>query len=100
LSFIFLTGHPSDALPSRAILAYYEMANYKTIGGTDILARELQIDATGRFQQAKTGTLISNNIQLIVIPDKLVVYAKRTLSSIDTSYADTFLTIKGISVNF
>ena len=50
LTFTFLTGHPTDVLPSRNIIPYYEMPIYKTTGWTDILARKLQIDATGRFE--------------------------------------------------
>ena len=45
-------------------------------------------------------TQLSNNIQLSMIPDKLILYCKRTNAPIDTSYADTFLTITGATISF
>ena len=35
-----------------------------------------------------------------MILDKLILYCKRTNASIDTSYADAFLTITGVNINF
>ena len=51
LSFTFMTGHPSDVLPSRSIVPYYEMPIYKTQGPSDISARELQVVAA-RFPRS------------------------------------------------
>ena len=45
-------------------------------------------------------TQLSNNVQLNMIPDKLILYCKRTNASIDTFYADAFLTTTGVNINF
>ena len=36
LKFTFLTGHPTDQLPSRNIVPYYELPIYRTTGSFDV----------------------------------------------------------------
>ena len=41
LKFTFLTGHPTDQLPSRNIVPYYELPIYRTAGRFDVPKRSL-----------------------------------------------------------
>lgn len=100
LSFTFLTGHPTDKLPSRNIVPYYELPVYRTTGSKSIAARTLLSDATGAFQAAPSISIASNNLQLNMIPDKLIIFCRRTLNAVDTTYPDAFLSITGVNVNF
>ena len=44
--------------------------------------------------------LISSNIQLSCIPDKLIVCARKIQSSLDCSDPDTYLVIKNLRIKF
>ena len=98
LTFTFISGHPSDALPSRNLVPYYELPIYRTTGKNTLPARKLYTNLGGRFDDVQTYDEICNNIQLNMIPDKLIIYCKRR--DMTTSYADAFLTITGININF
>jgi hypothetical protein len=50
LTFTFLTGHPTDALPSRNVIPYYEMPIYRTVGSETLPSRKLTVDNGGKFQ--------------------------------------------------
>ena len=101
LTFTFLTGHPTDQLPSRNIVPYYELPVYKTSGPKTIAGRTtLNVDATGKFAKPISEVITSNNLQLNMIPDKLIIFCRRSNSSMDTSYSDSFLTITGVNINF
>ena len=91
LTFTFLTGHPTDQLPSRNIVPYYELPVYKTSGPKTIAGRTtLNVDATGKFAKPISEVITSNNLQLNMIPDKLIIFCRRSNSSMDTSYSDSF----------
>ena len=98
LTFTFLTGHPTDQLPSRNIVPYYELPVYRTTGPATIAGRPLKVDATGAFPTPVSQQVRSNNIQLNMIPDKLILFCRRIIP--DTSYADAYLTITGVNINF
>ena len=46
LSFMLLTGHSTDLLPSRNIVPYHELPIYRTTGGAAIAGRSVAPDAT------------------------------------------------------
>jgi hypothetical protein len=87
LIFNFLTPHPSDLLPPRNVVPYYEMPRYITNYSTAI--------ANGA-----SVSINSSSIQLNQIPDKLVVFVRKPQSLQSNADADYFLTIKGISINW
>ena len=98
LTFTFLTGHPSDVLPSRNIVPYFEMPVYRTSSQNVIAGRTLRVGADGRFTIPVSTVVRSNNLQLNMIPDKLIIFCRRI--NIDTSYSDAYLTITGVNINF
>ena len=100
LTLTFPTGHSSDKLPSRNIVPDHELPVYATTGTATLPAHTLACDATGALAPPAELTQLSNNIQLIMIPDKLILYCKRTNASIGTPHADAFLTIAGATINF
>jgi hypothetical protein len=54
----------------------------------------------GKFPPFKRQMIISSNIQLSCIPDKLIVCARKIQSSLTCSDPDTYLVIKNIRLNF
>ena len=77
LTFTFLTGHPTDQLPSRNIVPYYELPIYRTPGPEDLPARSLVINKAGQFTVPVSKTVRSSNIQLNMIPDKLFLFLQK-----------------------
>ena len=82
----FLTPHPSDLLPSRNVVPYYEMPRY--------------ISTCTAFTTNQSGTLTSSSLQLNQIPDKIYIICARQMDNRLVSDADAFLTITGISINW
>jgi hypothetical protein len=85
LVFTFITGHPSDIMPARNVVPYYEMPRYITSNLPQL--------APGAKTIAR-----STNLQLNQIPDKLIVYAKPRV--LNNATPDYFLTINSVVVNF
>jgi hypothetical protein len=91
LIFNFLTSHPSDLLPSRNCVPYYELPRYLTTN----------ISPFGAFGSGTdTQVVRSQTLQLNQIPDKLVINVRRAMGDQKPTDTDSFLTIKGISINF
>ena len=93
-----MTGHPTDQLPSRNIVPFYELPLYRTAGDKRLPARVLTLDDKGIFTSPTEVELRSNNIQLNMIPDKLIIFCKRL--NMSTGDADAFLTITNCNINF
>ena len=55
-------------------------------------------DTTGLFASPVAVPAISNNIQLTMIPDKLIIFCRRL--NMVTSYADALLPITNVNINF
>lgn len=87
LIFNFLTPHPSDLIPARNVVGYYEMPRYVTAPNVSI--------ASGAKAVVRTS-----NIQLNQIPDKLIVFARKSMGSQTNTDPDYFLTIEGMSINW
>ena len=98
LTFTFLTGHPTDQLPSRNIVPYYELPIYRTQESEPLAARNLLVDIHGKFADPPKAVVRSNNIQLNVIPDKLIIFCRRL--NMDCGYADAYLSITNVNINF
>jgi len=99
LLFNFLTPHPSDLMPARNIVPFYELPRYITssavsTGGTPTTGSGLNVAKGGDFQVS------SNSLQLNQIPDKLIVYIRATASKQSFGSPDVAFPIKKITVNF
>jgi len=93
LLFNYLTGHPSDLLPSRNVVGFYELPRYITTVNQTFIA---QTSATN----AQVARITSSNIQLNQIPDKLIIFVRQQLSAQTIRTPDAWLSIRGISINF
>ena len=87
LAFTFISPHPSDLLPSRNVVPYYEVPRYISSNNTTITA-------------GASATLFSQSLQLSTIPDKLIIVCRKRLQDQTYQDADSFLAIKKISINF
>jgi hypothetical protein len=97
LLFTFLTPHPSDLMPARNIVPYYELPRYIN-GGQNACAAGVNLNGA---LAPTTYPLNFNAIQLNQIPDKLILFA-RVKSSAPKGWgiADVALPIQSISINF
>ena len=82
----FLTPHPSDLMPSRNVLPYYELPRYLT--QVPVIAAGQQLSVT------------SQSLQLNQIPDKLFISVGKPMSSRTSSDTDSWLPIVGITINW
>ena len=97
LFFTFLTPHPSDLMPARNIVPYYELPRYINGG-------QHECDPGVLANQILSPTaypLAFNAIQLNQIPDKLILFARvKSSAAQGWGFADVALPIKSISINF
>jgi hypothetical protein len=86
LNFVFINGHPSDLLPSKNVVPYIEYPRYiSTLQGGCVGGVEREFN--------------TQSLSLNVVPDKLVVFARRA-SDVNTTVPDRFLPITNLSINF
>jgi hypothetical protein len=102
LLFQFLTPHASEMLEARNVVPYYEFpvyrsTNYDTINGRAVNTLAGNVVA---FTEGQSATLPSSNIQLNGIPDKLLIFVRKTMGNLTCHDADSYLTIKSLRVNF
>ncbi len=96
LIFNFLTPHPSDLLPARNAVPYYELPRFITSNLSAIDGwTPSQTSLAPALQQIKTSSL-----QLNQIPDKLILQVRNPLSSTAWGQPDAFLAIHGVSISF
>ena len=114
LIFTFLTPHASDMLEPRNVVPYYELPIYRSTNlnvaltglpsqnaiGTYQAAGAGDMDNLGRLNLGQIGDIQSSNIQLNCIPDKLIVFARKTVGNLTCGDTDSFLTIRGVSINW
>ena len=107
LLFMFLTPHPSDLMPARNIVPFYELPRYITAnpisGSIPALQRSGTVVNQGGnrvvpYTTTGGSTLVSQTLQLNQIPDKLIIFARKQALSYGDS--DSFLPIRGININF
>lgn len=93
LLFNFLTPHPSDLMPARNAVPFYELPRFITSG----LPAAPPVIGQGPIS---AQTFTSSSLQLNQIPDKLFIQLRNPLSSTAWGQPDSFLCIQGISINF
>jgi hypothetical protein len=91
LIFNFLTPHPSDLMPSRNVVGYYELPHF-------ITSNQPSIPAGGTASSAVS--LTTSSIQLNQVPDKLIIMVRKPMSSQSWNDPDACLCIKGLSIQF
>jgi hypothetical protein len=93
LLFMFLTPHPSDLMPARNIVPFYELPRYIT-AFSNLAAGT---PANG-YAAAPSATIVLNTLQLNQVPDKLIIYCRKT--PVDFADPDVALPIESVSINF
>ena len=100
LIFNFLTPKPSDMLSARNVVPYYEMPRY-------LSTQTPTIPYATRGAGANIGVLIPNEqrltfttTQLNQIPDKLLIFVRKSKQQQLITDADFALAIRGISISF
>ena len=97
LLFTFLTPHPSDLMPARNIVPYYELPRY--INGS-----QPELPASVLLNGALTKSSVMaqfNAVQLNQIPDRLILFTRiKPSASNGWGIAEVALPIKSISINF
>jgi uncharacterized membrane protein YgcG len=96
LIFNFLTPHPSDLMPARNAVPYYELPRFITSAQT---SQGGYVPSTANASPA-VFQLTTSSLQLNQIPDKLIIQVRNPLASTSWGQPDAFLCIKGISINF
>jgi hypothetical protein len=97
---MFLTAHPSLSLSSRNVVPYYELPVYKTVQSKKLEPRTLAVGTTVFNKPSETSGIMSSNIQLNQVPDKLIICCRRVISRLDCTYADNCLSISNVNINF
>lgn len=126
LLFTFLTPHPSDLMPARNIVPYYELPRYITNVKLSKQPTQLSLfNSTGvpvgvplgsvnalYTDASKTSSFVipfntlegeqvpSQTLQLNQIPDKLVIFVRKPLGQQKYGDSDAFLPIRSITINF
>jgi len=93
----FLTPHPSDMLPARNIVPFYELPRYITPWSADpaaLTVSGLSVSAPSTF------TIRTQSLQLNQIPDKLILYVRKNISLQSWGDADVCFPISNVVVNF
>jgi hypothetical protein len=98
LHFMFITAHPTLKLNSRNIIPYYELNAFRTPGAVDLPARTLTLNHEANPIQ--TQSVESSNMQLNMVPDKLIIAARRIISKLDCTYSDNYASIQSVNITF
>jgi hypothetical protein len=96
LIFNFLTPHPSDLMPARNAVPYYELPRFITSAQTSYSGF---VPSTANAQPP-VFQLTTSSLQLNQIPDKLIIQVRNPLATTSWGQPDAFLCIRGISINF
>lgn len=95
LVFQFLSLHPSDVLPSRNVVPYYDLPLYKT---SQALTTAL-VPMTGTNNA--TATIQTSTFSLNQIPDKLMIWVSpKAFGQYSCQDADAWCVIDGINIQF
>lgn len=102
LLFTFITPHPSDLLPSRNVVPYYEMIPFKTPGSLIFQPRAFhgEANANGAFVEPQTEKLQTNSIQLNGIPDRVIICVRKMPTTLRCKDTDSYATIVGATIPF
>ena len=98
LLFNFLTPHPSDLMPARNIVPFYELPRYITsIGAADTTGCAVSNNFSYTPQKL---SFVLNSLQLNQIPDKLIIYVRVASSYQWYGSPDVAFPITQVTVNF
>jgi hypothetical protein len=97
LVFNFLSPKPSDMLTARNVVPYWEMPRFTSSNFAGPAAATFNADGTITPQ---TETIQSQSIQLNQIPDKLIIFVRKSKSARNTQDTDFSFPIDNIAVNF
>ena len=103
LIFTFLTPHASDMLEPRNVVPYYELPIYRSTNLNTALTplpNSGDMNALGQLPLGQIADIQSSNIQLNCIPDKLIIFARRTIPTLTCCDTDSYLTIRNVSINW
>lgn len=101
LLFTFLTPHPSDLMPARNVVPYYELPRYITQLGALGATTPYEVNGNQLYPAELTSQVFnSQSLQLNQIPDKLIVMVRKVLGNQTAGDADACLPIKAITINF
>ena len=101
LLFTFLTPHPSDLMPARNVVPYYELPRYITQLGALGATTTTTVNGNELYPAELTSQVFnSQSLQLNQIPDKLIIMVRKVLGNQNAGDADSCLPIKGITINF
>jgi hypothetical protein len=107
LLFTFLTPHPSDLMPARNIVPYYELPRYITTTAPKSNPFTISSAQANKGIALNAGDPIdiqggqlyaTQTLQLNQIPDKLILYITKANKSWGDS--DSFLPIRKVSIQF
>lgn len=106
LKFMFLTPHPSDLMPARNIVPFYELPRYITSNPSSsaipTLVREATVNNNSVLTYSTTSgqMCVSQTLQLNQIPDKLIVFVRKQIGSQSYGDSDSYLPIRKVNINF
>jgi hypothetical protein len=102
LIFNFLTPKPSDMLSARNVVPYYEMPRYLSTSTASIpYATRVATNASSLSIIVPAVTRLTfTTTQLNQIPDKLLIFVRKSKASQLLSDCDSALAITGCSFNF
>lgn len=87
----FITPHPSDLMPSRNVVSFYELP--RSISSNN--------PAFGPYgSPTATQVIRTVTMPLNQIPDKLIIFCRKAMGEQKCYDTDSFLVINGISINF
>ncbi len=96
-----LTPHPSQLMSSRNVVPYYTVPRYITQYSNAVSTDYIVDGGVTTLDPKAQGTQIpSTNIQLNQIPDKVIIFVRKSLNTQTPNDSDSFLAIRGISINF
>ena len=87
LIFTYISPHPSDLLPSRNVVPYYNLERF--------IYNQFVV-----LNHNTSTTIQSPTLQLSSIPDRIFVVVRKRMTEQTYTDSDSFFTIRGISINF
>jgi len=90
-------------LEPRNVVPYYELPIYRSTNLNTALTplpNSGDMNASGQLQLGQIADIQSSNIQLNCIPDKLIIFARRTIPTLTCCDTDSYLTIRNVSINW
>lgn len=83
----FYTPPASVMLPAIGVTPYQQFVNYTTQSGSGVATKGV-------------GQIVTSNIQLSSIPDKMFLFVRDAFGNLKNNRADSYATITSVSVNF